>query len=153
MQKIKQIPYKIRRILPALGMAGATLFASCERDDPITPPEPIVPTTDIELTFSATNYQKNICTDTLRKYIARPDVRHIYMIPKGYWTHYEGKGLTNLRHQLLEILINMSPKVHGRGDFYCKTGVPSTVPEDSLWYVENGWTINAHLIPKNQNQR
>lgn len=152
MQKIKQIPYKIRRILPALGMAGATLFASCERDDPITPPEPIVPTTDIELTFEYNDLQ-NIHLDTLAKYAIRPDVRAIYMVPTGPWDHFHEKTLSNFRWMQLEHRLNMSPKIRGRGNFNFKLGAASLVPTDSLWYVENGWTINAHLIPKNQNQR
>lgn len=152
MKIANKIPYRIKRILPILGMAGATLFTSCERDDPVTPPEPIVPTTDIELTFVHDDLQ-NIHLDTLVKYAIRPDVRNIYMVPTGHWNHFADKSITNIRRIQLAHRLNVSPKIRGRGNFDFSLGAASRVPDDSLWYVENGWTINAHLIPNNQNQR
>ena len=152
MKIANKIPYRIKRILPILGMAGATLFTSCERDDPVTPQEPIVPTTDIELTFEYNDLQ-NIHLDTLVKYAIRPDVRAIYMVPTGPWSHYGYQNITGFRRLQLEHRLNMSPKIRGRGNFDFMLGEASKTPKDSLWYVENGWTINAHLIPKNQYQR
>ena len=37
-----------------------------------------------------------------------------------------------------------------RGDFNFKLGEASKVPEDSLWYVKHGWTINEYY---NRQQR
>ena len=36
----------------------------------------------------------------------------------------------------------MSPKMRGRGDFDFKLGEASKVPDDSLWFIKQGWTIN-----------
>ena len=38
MKFIKTLPYKLKRILPIFGIAGASLLAGCNKDDEPTPP-------------------------------------------------------------------------------------------------------------------
>lgn len=35
MRLTKKIPYKIKTLIPILGLAGASMFSACERDEPI----------------------------------------------------------------------------------------------------------------------
>ena len=141
----KVLPYKLARVLPILGIAGASLFAGC------TPH-------DVEITFVASDpwdiIQKNPdgtrqVSQLIKDYVAQPNVRTIYLVPVGSWIIYDCNGITGMRKNTLEYAINYSPKVRGRGDFTFPLGEASLVPEDSLWYVQNGWTINK----KYQKQR
>lgn len=156
MQFKKIVPYKIRRMIPMLGMAGATLFmGGCNKD------EPVVPTRDVEITFNASNDNPNFFkddengnrgpSDLALYYINDPSVRYIYLVPVGSWSNFNKDGIVGLRHATLEVLLNYSPKFKGRGDFRFCIGEASKVPEDSLWYVANGWTINKRLTEQ-QNQ-
>ena len=146
----KVLPYKLARVLPILGIAGASLFAGCSKED--EPPH------DVEITFVASDpwdiIQKNPdgtrqVSQLIKDYVAQPNVRTIYLVPVGSWIIYDCNGITGMRKNTLEYAINYSPKVRGRGDFTFPLGEASLVPEDSLWYVQNGWTINK----KYQKQR
>lgn len=35
MRLTKKVPYKLKALIPALGLAGASIFSACERDEPI----------------------------------------------------------------------------------------------------------------------
>ena len=141
----KVLPYKLARVLPILGIAGASLFAGCNKEDE--------PTRDVEVTFVAGGpsgiIQKNPdgtrqVSQLIKDYVARPDIRTIYIVPVGGWIIYDCNGITGIRKNTLEYAINYSPKVRGRGDFDFPLGEASKVPVDSLWYVHNGWTINRY---------
>ena len=146
----KVLPYKLARVLPILGIAGASLFAGCSKED--EPPH------DVEITFVASDpwdiIQKNPdgtrqVSQLIKDYVAQPNVRTIYLVPEGDWGHISASGIPAIRKKTLEYAINYSPKVRGRGDFTFRPGRASMFPEDSLWYVQNGWTINKRF----QNQR
>ena len=146
----KVLPYKLARVLPILGIAGASLFAGCSKED--EPPH------DVEITFVASDpwdiIQKNPdgtrqVSQLIKDYVAQPNVRTIYLVPMGDWGHISASGIPAIRKKTLEYAINYSPKVRGRGDFTFRPGRASMFPEDSLWYVQNGWTINKRF----QNQR
>ena len=146
----KVLPYKLARVLPILGIAGASLFAGCSKED--EPPH------DVEITFDQNDpwdvIQQNPdgtrqVSQLIKDYVAQPNVRTIYLVPEGGWGNIREHGITGLRKNTLEHAINYSPKVRGRGDFNFWPGDASLVPEDSLWYVQNGWTINK----KYQKQR
>ena len=47
--------------------------------------------------------------------------------------------ITNIRKELQKC-VEISPKVSGRGDWWFRRG--KALPEDSLWFVQNGWTVN-----------
>ena len=67
-------------------------------------------------------------------------------MPTENWNNYSAKAITGLRKLTLEMLLNYSDKIKGRGDFNFTLGEASKVPQDSLWYVKNGWTINFFRI-------
>ena len=147
--KIKKImPYNIRKILPMIGIAGASLMmGGCQKEQP---------TRDVELRFSPDDFSNIIyihpdetdftlsreVSDIIKYLDAQPDIRTIYLVPSGDWRGYQSQGVTAIRNNTLSYAIDYSPKVRGRGDFNFKLGAASKVPEDSLWYVKNGWTIN-----------
>lgn len=52
---------------------------------------------------------------------------------------------TNALNQIrvyLEKRVNASRKVRGKGDLIFEQGV--VLPADSLWFVEQGWTVNQY---------
>ena len=144
----KTVPYNIRKILPMIGIAGASLMmGGCQKEQP---------TRDIELTFASNKYSNIILirpdetplrlsrevSDIIKYLDAQPDIRTIYLVPNYDWRGVQSQGVTAIRNNVLSYAIDYSPKVRGRGDFNFKLGEASKVPEDSLWYVEHGWTIN-----------
>ena len=139
MKFAKTIPYKIKRILPMLGIAGASLFmGGCEKDEPITP------TRDVELMFVKEDF--NIFeSGVIRDLAEQPDIRTVYLVPDGSWVAYGHLNIYDLVNDYLRPAINISPKVRGKGDFNFWPGAASLVPQDSLWITQQGWTINLHL--------
>ena len=94
----KVLPYKLARVLPILGIAGASLFAGCNKEDE--------PTRDVEITFVAGGpsdiIQKNPdgtrqVSQLIKDYVARPDIRTIYIVPVGGWIIYDYNGIHALR--------------------------------------------------------
>ena len=134
----KVIPFKMRRGLAALGVAGA-MAGACKKAEPETNP-----TLVINIEFSTATIQKLLPTtvrDTLNKY-GEKNIKHIYLIPTEYWDGLSPSGISRTREHFLEPAINMSPKkISGRGEFTFAKGNASQVPQDSLWYIKNGWTI------------
>ena len=155
--KIKKImPYNIRKILPMIGIAGASLMmGGCQKEQP---------TRDVELRFSTSDYSNIILkhpdetsyslsrevSDIIKYLDAQPNIRTIYLVPKDNWSTLKATNISSLRDKVLSYAIDYSPKVRGRGDFNFKLGEASKVPEDSLWYVKHGWTINEYY---NRQQR
>ena len=162
--KLKKVfPYNIKRALPVLGLAGASLFmAGCNKDDePTVPTEPITPTVDVVLTFSSIRYEDILYIDEngerypselIKSYVKDPNVRAVYLVPSSSWSHYNAEAISKMRSVTLEpVLLAYSPKIKGKGDFSFKWGEASKVPEDSLWYVSKGWTINKYRDGPNSN--
>lgn len=143
MRFTKKIPYNIRRVLPILGIAGASMFSACSNDDE--------PQRDVELYF-AQQLGTMPSTEEVQKLAEDKSVRNIYLCPDPTetWTNLQPFNLTYLRKRYLEDRLRISPKVRGRGNFRLTTGVASEVPEDSLWYELNGWTINIALRQQKQ---
>ena len=162
---------KNRFLFVAMLFAALSLgFASCDNDknppdDPIddnvqieeTPTEPAKPVkVNKELYFSQTDGTQ-ISFDTLNKYLAMDNIDTIYMIPQGTFfapADYDTPDYFKLaRDNLLEERINLSPRIRGKGDFITNLGYPSVWWRDSLWMVENGWTVNKYWIDLlNQNK-
>lgn len=143
--KLKQIiPYKLKRLLPVLGLAGASLVTSCEKE------EDIIPYKDIEIEFKQTALDA-VCfknqdgtiqiNPVLEYYAADPEVRTIYLVPSYIWNNYHAEDITRLRKDVLEPVINSSPKFRGKGNFAFEYNQASKVPADSLWLVQQGWTV------------
>lgn len=142
MRFTKKVPYKLKSLVPMLGLAGATMFVGCNPQH--EPDEPQVHH-DVELYFNNCNI-KSLELDTIRKYARNQYVDSIYMIPDdeygiggGFSAISRSEYLTQLR-VFLEERINISPKVRGRGDLLFDKGLVN--PADSLWFVQQGWTVN-----------
>ena len=146
----KTIPYNIRKILPMIGIAGASLMmGGCQKEKPPR---------DIELTFTKDDVSNIVLihpkeqgtvisrevSDIIKYLDAKPDIRTIYLVPYDDWKNVSAQDITDLRNNVLSYAIDYSPKVRGRGDFNFRLGQASNVPEDSLWYVKHGWTINEY---------
>ena len=142
----KIIPYKLRTLIPALGLAGLATasLTSCEKE-----PE----TRDVELFFHTGDYSTVLYQDRYgnrepslmaKTYANDPTVGTIYLVPIGTWSTYVASTITNMRKVLLEPLFDYSPKFKGKGDFDFYPGAPSEIPEDSLWIVSKGFTINKY---------
>lgn len=168
MKFLKKVPYKAKTILPALALAGGAMMASCEKEEPVVKevPAPSINTDDetnkqkdyVEFNiiyestlplFKTSSEGVKIVTDAVNYYIRKDEIKYIYIVPTGNWEFCEKIGIKTLREYTLEFMINYSPKIRGKGDFAFQPGEASKVPEDSLWYVQNGWTINKAL----QNQK
>ena len=163
----KKIPYSLKRIVPMAMLAGATMFgAGCENnepDDPLdktpntpidTPVEPIVKVNK-ELYFSDRDITQ-ISFDTLNKYLAMDNIDTIFMIPQGWFASPNSLGYHyfELARDNLEARTNLSPRIRGKGDYMTNLGHPSQAPEDSLWFVSKGWTVNKVWIDLlNQNTK
>jgi hypothetical protein len=131
---VKEASAFLKRALPVLGFAGATLFTSCEKDEPMR---------DVELTFSL---EKTIEISEIERYAKDPSVRTIYLVPIGNWQRAERLTISSLRQKFLQPRLDISPKVWGRGNFAFSPGEASVIPSDSLWYIQHGWTINKYLL-------
>lgn len=148
--KLKKIfPYNIKKALPVLGLAGASFFmGGCDKND-----EPVVPTMDLVVEIDQLNSGILFYDDEndvrhpskmIQEYVADPKVRTIYLVPNDNWYNFIASSITGLRKYTLEFLLNYSDKIKGVGDFNFALGEASKVPEDSLWYVSKGWTINKY---------
>ena len=139
----KVVPFRMRHGLAVLCVAGAT-FAACTRKEPQPVPEP---TLDIEVEFCAEKapgmYPVSVeaINDTINKY-GHKNIRNIHLVPgDSWWSLNMPTDLQLLREYYLEPALAVSPKVKGKGGFTFREGLASQVPQDSLWYVQNGWTI------------
>ena len=124
-----------KSVLFLLALAGAALLTACEKDEPMH---------DVEITFYKDD---DVSFDVLESLAADPTVRNIYLIPPQN-DRYEVFGpehITASMKWFWEPRFEISPKIHGRGDIRFKPGYASQVPEDSLWFLSKGWTINKYL--------
>jgi hypothetical protein len=131
---VKEASAFLKRALPVLGLAGTTLFTSCEKDEPIH---------DVELTFGI---DKTIEISEIEQYAKDPSVRTIYLVPIDDWQRSRYGNIKFMRRNFLQPRLDISPKVWGRGDFNFIPGEASVIPGDSLWYIQHGWTINKYLL-------
>ena len=144
----KTVKYNLKRVLPILGIAGATLLPACRggQNEPEPKPTPVVQKHDTTLYFADMSYD-NIAPENIQRYLADTNIINIYLEPNpsnfdGATTEY----ITALRELIFTPALNTDPKrVHGRGNFVFYPG--AALPADSLWIVQQGWTINQ------QNQR
>lgn len=133
----------IKCAVPILGIAVAAFFGGCKKDDP----EP-APTKDIEIEFDQYSTSK-IMPKNIQATLDSLDLKsihYIYLVPVGTWYNLHETALVELRKNGLEPSMALSPKIKGKGDFNFYPGDASRHPQDSLWYVENGWTINKHFM-------
>ena len=101
-------------------------------------------TRDVEIKFDIGTVDKNLDMEVLKELVQDKTVKNIYLtaISPGGWSGFVARNISQARERFLQPRMELSPKLHGRGDFNFKWGEASKVPEDSLWYVQQGWTIN-----------
>ena len=149
----------------ALGLAGASMFSACERDEPVINPNPITPTDsvkptdtiqyrDIELFYSDydDSYKQFLTykggyyyySPELMHYDSMPDVRYIYMVVgDDSFGNYNDMTIKSMVQQYLKPVMFFSDKMRGKGTFYFPPEAIRLVPEDSLWITKQGWTIKS----------
>ena len=86
---------------------------------------------------------------TIQEYANNDSVANIFLVP--YENYGSDLWAINIRYlcNKLQELLNISPKIHGRGNFVFRSDELAGVPADSLWFVQNGWTITSIQITLN----
>ena len=141
----KTFPYSLKAIVPMTMLAGATMLGNgCK------PIEPELPRTNKELVFTDADFDQ-ISNDTIQKYLNMSHIDTVFLVPYGsfYLTGHDGPALYR---KALEPKINLSPRVRGRGDMSFIPGQPTANPTDSLWFVNNGWTVNKVYWEQQKNK-
>ena len=134
------IPNNLKRLVPIAMLVGAPmLHTGCAKVEP----EP-QPTHDVEIEFDNRTADKILTFELLQNYANDKTIKTIYLVPVKHWNGNAAHNITYMRNNFLEPRLNISPKIRGRGDFDFKLGEASKVPEDSLWYIQHGWTINKN---------
>ncbi len=157
--KIKKIlPYniknKVKNIIPALCVAGSAMLPACDKDNSME--NPPVLSDVVELTISYNNLENVAIEDPiyniyyispiLKETVARKEINIVYIVPDKSWIKVLlPQYLGVLRSQVLEPALEYSHKVRAKGDFNFYPGVGYTNKKDSLWFVQQGWTINKAL--------
>ncbi len=142
MQFKQKMPYKLSHVLPVLAFAGGSFLSSCSKEE--TP----MPKKNIEITFSMDEYDQVYPVSNLNKYVGRKDIDTIFLVPVGSWDRNMSTGISGIRKHTLEPALKLLPNARGKGDFDFYPGEASEVPADSLWYIQNGWTINKRFMEK-----
>ena len=133
----KIIPYKLRLGLSIVAIACATLLpTSCSREGKEEEPH------DVVVEFDDIRLNEQLNKEKLQELANDKSVKTIYLTPIEHWDGWAVNGINALRKGLLQPTMEISPKMRGRGDFDFKLGAASKVPDDSLWFVQQGWTIN-----------
>ena len=88
-----------------------------------------------------TNEIDSVHPNIIRYFANDPACMHIYLtlIPNSRNDYISTANITTIRKELQK-RVEISPKVSGRGDWWFRRG--KALPEDSLWFVQNGWTVN-----------
>ncbi len=102
---VKEASAFLKRALPVLGFAGATLFTSCEKE------EPTIPLHDTTYVWGAQNLTQIFPTDNVVASADSTSVRTVYLHSDGVWG--SGLSMTELREWILEPVLNDIPK-HNR---------------------------------------
>ena len=153
------VKYNLKRILPILGIAGMTMLPACRGHENEPEPQPVDTTKttprdtipqvqkhDVELKWFQ-KYYEEITPENIQANLNDPTVANVYLsiVNGGNFSNYNTKGITAIRENLLKPRLELdSTRVFGRGNFFFAPG--RALPEDSLWFVQKGWTVN-------QNQR
>lgn len=158
MKFIKTLPYKLKRTLPILGIAGASLLAGCDKDDEPTPPglhdtvytwnvddmSRILPPTDICMSADSANVNRVILQNTDKS-------------GQGYFI---GELRDIFENQILEYVSPENQhKVRGRGEIsgyirdLAQDGYGRNLA-DSIWLVKFGFVLkNPVYINTHSKQR
>ncbi len=124
-----------------VGILITVCLVSCNKNSRGKEPGP---TKDVEIEFDVSNVDEKLEMQTLQILVEDKSIRNIYLVAtsNGGWSGCVARNITQMRERFFQPRMEMSKKLHGRGDFNFKLGEASKVPDDSLWYVKQGWTIN-----------
>ena len=128
-----------KRAVPALALAGMALTA-CEKEPAEKAPVYRAPY-EKELRFNNVN-SDSIEMPIVQKFARDTACKHIYLTvtDDNNYTNLNANYINDVRN-ILDERIQLAPnKTSGRGNFRFMRGVIRL--EDSIWYVQNGWTIN-----------
>ena len=129
-----------KSVLFLLALAGVALFTACEKEEA---------TREVEVTYNWED-EKPLPMDEMQKLADDPTISRVYIRPTGgRWEVLDIGNIRFHRNKFLQPRLDLSEKFTGRGDFTFKPGAASKTPNDSIWYVQHGWTINKAL----QNQK
>lgn len=110
MRLTKKVPYKLKTLIPILGLAGASMFSACERNEPI-------PQHDTIYTFGRGNW---FDAQEKQNIIASADsatVRYVILESDGK-TYYGGTvrvSALNMKKLIKQIPAEKQQKVKGSG--------------------------------------
>lgn len=131
------------KIFAALCCA-AMLFAACDKTDepkdPSTEPEPQKHSVDLKW-FQ--DYYEEITPENIQKNLDDPTVDTVYLalVNGGDFTNLYKENVEFMRENSLGPRIEMGKgRVRGKGNFVFYPG--RVAPADSLWLVQQGWTVN-----------
>ena len=132
------IPNHMKRFVALIAVVpiAFVLLLSCKREN--QDPEP---TREVDIEFNHNDLNEQLEKQKIQELVSDKTIRVIYLTTTQHWTAWTAKNIEALR-PFLQKRIEMSSKVRGRGDFDFKLGEASKVPSDSLWFTQNGWTIN-----------
>ena len=128
-----------KRAVPALALAGMAMTA-CEKEPAEKAPVYRAPY-EKELRFNNVN-SDSIEMPIVQKFAHDTACKHIYLTvtDDNNFTNMKADDINTIRN-ILDERIQLAPnKTSGRGNFRFMRGVIRL--EDSVWYVQNGWTIN-----------
>lgn len=130
-----------RRAIPALALAATAgvMLPSCEKE-PIEKKLIYRAPYEKELFFQR-GKMDSISVENVQKYSRDTACKHIYMVVEesNDYTPYETDNINGLRRTLQQ-RIDLGYNISGRGDFRFCPGLVDV--NDSLWFVQNGWTVN-----------
>lgn len=131
MRLTKKVPYKIKTLIPILGLAGASMFSACERDEPI-------PQHD---TFYCLSSSRWFTLQEQQNIVASADSATVrYVILESDGKTYNGSPVRvsafNMKLLINKIPVEKQQKVKGSGILRNMT-IDS--PEDSIYLTNMGF--------------
>lgn len=150
----KILPYKISHAIPIIALAIGSIVSSCQKEETRSPiqPEPEPEPTErqaikynVVLNFTIErsggfHYDEEMDINTCYEILKDTNVRVLYLnILSNNNFRDDNRWLKNVV-QALKTRAGISNKIRGMGDFHINPGLISQ--QDSLWLVNNGWTVN-----------
>lgn len=89
------------------------------------------------------DYVEEVTPENIQKNLDDPTVDTVYLalVNGGDFRHFDGNNIEAMRENFLGPRIEMGKgRVRGKGNFVFYPGV--ALPADSLWLVQQGWTVN-----------
>lgn len=135
------------KLFAALCCAAAA-FAACDKTDEPKPDTPADEPRDTVIKHSVDlkwfwNYEEEITPENIQKNLDDPTVDTVYLalVNGGDFRHAYENNIKFMRENFLGPRIEMGKgRVRGKGNFVFYPG--RVAPADSLWLVQQGWTIN-----------